>query len=204
MSNPARALARGRKTTNWLSIALVVSVFVNIATPAWYSLQSKYADQVVVFDLASGSLLLSPIVDPGESKEILNTSASWAVESILDRSPAGLEHDDLISILFNTQTALKVRDEFSRLKPQYVEKSLRSHIEIKAIDAQPIGNGLLKARVSGQLILTGTLHGQSIQEVQPVTLEISLARNPDLGHNRRYPLMVYGYVYVNQGDITQK
>jgi hypothetical protein len=195
MSNAANTLARGRKTSNWLAIALAASVVINIATPVYYSLQSKMRDQVVVFDLASGSLLLSPLVDPGDSKEILTTSASWAAESILDRSPSDLDHDDLVGILFNSETGRKVRDEFGAVKTQYVEKNLRSHVEIKSIDAQPVGRGVIKAKVAGQVVLTGTLHGQAIQEVQPVTLELSLARNPDLGKNRRYPLMVFAYSY---------
>jgi hypothetical protein len=195
MSNAANTLARGRKTSNGLAIALAASLVINIATPVYYSLQSKMRDQVVVFDLASGSLLLSPLVDPGDSKEILTTSASWAAESILDRSSSGLDHDDLVGILFNSETARKVRDEFGAVKTQYVEKNLRSHVEIKSIDAQPVGRGVIKAKVAGQVVLTGTLHGQAIQEVQPVTLELSLARNPDLGKNRRYPLMVFGYSY---------
>jgi hypothetical protein len=195
MSNAANTLARGRKTSNWLAIALAASVVINIATPVYYSLQSKIRDQVVVFDLASGSLLLSPLVDPGDSKEILTTSANWAAESILDRSSSGLDHDDLVGILFNSETARKVREEFGAVKTQYVEKNLRSHVEIKSIDAQPVGGGVIKAKVAGQVVLTGTLHGQAIQEVQPVTLEFSLAQNPDLGKNRRYPLMVFAYSY---------
>src|SRR6516225_6820957 len=96
MSNPARTLAKGRRTANWLAIALAASVLFNIATPVYYSLQSKTKDKLVVFDLASGSLLLSPLVDPGNSKDILDISASWAAKAILDRSPAGLDNDELV------------------------------------------------------------------------------------------------------------
>jgi len=204
VSNPARTLAKGRKTANWLAIALVVSVLFNIATPVYYSLQSKTKEKVVVFDLASGSLLLSPLVDPGDSRDILDISASWAVKAILDRSPAGLDNEELVGLLFNTETGRKVRDEFAVLKTQYVQKSLRSHVEIKSIDAQSVGNGLIKITVDGQVIQTGTIHGQAIQEVQPITLELSMARNPDLGRNRRYPLMCYGYQYTNRAGVAAK
>jgi hypothetical protein len=204
MSNPARTLAKGRKMGNWLAIALVVSVLFNIGTPIYYSLQAKLKDKVVVLDLASGSLLLSPLVDPGDSRDILNVSTSWAAKAILDRNPAGLDNDELIGILFNSETARKIRDEFAALKAQYVQKSLRSHIEIKAIDSQAVGNGIIKATVAGQLILTGTVHGAAIQEVQPVTLELSLARNPDLGRNKRYPLMCFGYSYTEGGSLAKQ
>ena len=85
MSNAANTLARGRKTSNWLAIALAASVVINIATPVYYSLQSKVRDQVVVFDLASGSLLLSPLVDPCvvtwnnyPAMPVRNCSERWA------------------------------------------------------------------------------------------------------------------------------
>jgi hypothetical protein len=204
MSNPARTLASGRKTANWLAIALVVSVLVNIATPIYYSLQSKAKDKVVVLDLASGSLLLSPLVDPGDSKDILDISASWAAKAILDRSPAGLDNEELIGILFNSETARKIRDEFAALKAQYDQKNLRSHVEIKSIDAQTVGNGIIKAKVAGQVILTGTVHGTAIQEVQSVVIEVSLARNPDLGRNKRYPLMCFGYSYTEGGSLAKQ
>jgi hypothetical protein len=204
MSNPARTLASGRKTANWLAIGLVVSVLVNIATPIYYSLQAKLKDKVVVLDLASGSLLVSPLVDPADSRDILNVITSWAAKAILDRNPAGLDNDELISILFNPETARKIREEFNALKTQYSQKSLRSHIEIKTMDSQAVGNGIIKATVVGQLILTGTVHGTAIQEVQPVTLELSLARNPDLGRNKRYPLMCFGYSYTEGGSLAKQ
>jgi hypothetical protein len=163
MSNPARTLAKGRKIANWLAIALVVSVLFNISTPIYYSLQAKLKDKVVVLDLASGSLLLSPLVDPADSRDILNVSTSWAAKAILDRNPAGLDNEELIGILFNSETARKIRDEFDAIKAQYVQKSLRSHVEIKAIDSQAVGNGIIKATVAGQLILTGTVHGTAMQ-----------------------------------------
>jgi hypothetical protein len=204
MSNPARTLAKGRKIANCLTIALVVSVLFNIGTPIYYSLQAKLKDKVVVLDLASGSLLLSPLVDPADSRDILNVSTSWAAKAILDRNPAGLDNDELVGILFNSETARKIRDEFAALKVQYLQKSLRSHIEIKSIDSQAVGNGIIKAKVVGQLIVTGTVHGTAIQEVQPVTLELSLARNPDLGRNKRYPLMCFGYSYTEGGSLAKQ
>jgi len=35
--------------------------------------------------------------------------------------------------------------------------------------------------------------------VHPVAVEVNLARNPDLGRNKRYPLLCYGYSYTEGG-----
>ena len=74
------------------------------------------------------------------------------------------------------------------LKAQYVQKSLRSHVEIKAIDAQAVGNGIIKATVAGQVILTGMVHGTAIQEVQPVTLEVSSRAESGSGSEQKLPI----------------
>ena len=196
-THAARTLAGGRRTSNILAVCLGVSFATNIAVPIYFWSNSHARDQVVVFDLASGTLLLSPLVDPADSKEILTVCASWAAKSVLDRSPTGLDNEDLISILFDAQTARKVREEFAGVKAQYAAKNLRSHVEIKSIDAQSIGQGIIKARVIGQVIITGVLNEQAIQEKQNVALDLSLARNPDLGRNRRYPLMCFQYEYAS-------
>jgi hypothetical protein len=203
-SRPALALARGKRTLTLLSTLLVISVLANIISPIYFWYQAHQKQNLVVFDLASGSLLLSPVVDPADSREILNVCAEWGAKSVLDRSPTGLDNDDLIGVLFNSETARKVHDEFGAVRDEYAAKKLRSHVEIKSIDAQTIGQGIIRATVVGQCIITGTVNGESIQEVKPITLQLSLARNPDLGKNRRYPLVVFGYQYVDGSAVAQK
>jgi hypothetical protein len=203
----ARTLARGRRTANFLAIGLVASGLFNIGVPLYYWSTSYIRDQVVVFDLASGSLLLSPMVDPSSSKEILETCSSWAAKCILDRSPVGLDNDSLTTVLFNSETARKVREEFDGVHQQYIAKSLRSHVEIKTIDSQSIASSphgpYIKATVKGQVVITGVLNNQAIQDVQPVSLEIDLVRNPDLSRVHRYPLMCFAYQYENQ-NVAKK
>lgn len=71
----ARTLACGRRTQNWLAIALVCSGLTNIAVPIYFWTASQIEDQVVVFDLPSGTLLLSPLVDPASSRKVLEICA---------------------------------------------------------------------------------------------------------------------------------
>lgn len=176
--------------------------------PLYYWQASKAKDQVVVFDLASGSLLLSPMVDPASSREIIETCSSWAAKCILDRSPSGLDNPDLAALMFNSETGRKVREEFDAVHQQYVAKNLRSHVEIRSIDSQPIATSpfgpYIKSKIVGQVIITGTVQGQSIQEVQNVTLELSLVRNSDLSRVHRYPLMCFAYTYDPQSPIAKK
>ena len=190
-----------------MAIALVASGLFNVGMPLYYWQASKAKDQVVVFDLASGSLLLSPLVDPSDSKDILEVEASWAAKCILDRSPSGLDDSDLLNVLFNSESARKVREEFDGVHQQYLAKSLRSHVEIKTIDTQAIATSpqgpYIKARVTGQVVITGVLNGSAIQDLQNVVLDITLVRNPDLARVHRYPLCVFAYQYANQ-NVAKK
>jgi hypothetical protein len=210
MNNPAQAartLARGRRTSNWLAISLVASGLFNIAVPVYFWSTSHVRDQIVVFDLASGSLLLSPLVDPSSSKEIEETLSTWAAKCILDRSPAGLDNDALTTVLFNSETARKVREEFDGVHQQYIAKNLRSHLEIKSFEAQHISSSprgpYIKVRIVGQVIINGVVDGTVIQDPQHVTLDLDLFRNPDLTRVSRYPLVVCAYQYENQ-NVAKK
>lgn len=199
----AQTLARGRKSHNWMVVCLVISVLFSIVlTPvAWYL--SKTKDNVTIFDPDSGTLLISSIVDPGDSKEILDILSSWSAKCLLDRNPEGLDNDRLLGLLYNTQAADKVRQEFSEKKPEYIAKSMRSHVEIANMSAQEIGRGEIKVRVSGQVINAGVVNNQSVQDVTPVKVDFIMARNPDPTKIKRYNLCVQSYAYVT-GEVAKK
>src|SRR5690348_4276820 len=96
VSRAANALAYGRKTRNWLGIGLTASVLFNVAIPVWDGYQAGQRQQVVVLDMASGTMLLSPIVDPANSTEIIERSSLWAAQCLFDRSALGFRNPELI------------------------------------------------------------------------------------------------------------
>ena len=195
----AKTLARGHRTRGWLLALLIVSVVFNIATPIFYSYQNSRQQQVAIFDTSSGTLLLSPLVDPTSSRELVEVSGSWAARCLLNRSPAGFDDSRLLELLFLRDAAKKANDEFDAVKQQYIEKSLRSKVEIREIKGQAVGGGMIICRITGQVIITGVLNNEVIQEVQDLTLDFRLVRNPDLGRNMRYPLAVADYTYIETG-----
>jgi len=199
-AQPARTLARGRKTQNWLAIFLVVSGLFNIAVLAFACVMLVIRQKVIVLDLASGDLVVAPIVDPASSPEILRQMVTWCSQSVADRSPAGLDDDELVTILFERPAAKQVRDEFEKVKQQYKDKEIRSKIEIANWTVQPIGEGHLMATVTGQVIIDGVVNGVASRDVEPVTLKFDLVHNPDLGRNLRYPLMCHSFSGIEAID----
>jgi hypothetical protein len=194
----ARALARGAKTRKLLWATLCISFAFNLFFPLWDRWMDAQKTAFTILDLASGSLVISPLVEPASSKELIETMASWATRALVDRNPAGFDDEATLHIVFLKAAYDKAQKEWGGVKEQFVQKSLRQHVEISLIQAQALGQGLILVHVEGQAIITGVVNGDAIQEVQPVAINFKMARNPDLGRNKRYPLAVVDYAYVEK------
>lgn len=197
-------MARGRKTQNWLAIALTGSVFLNFATPIYYSVQAGRRQEVVVFDTASGTLLLSPIVDPGSTSEVLTQCCLWAAQCLLERSAVGFRHPELLRLMFNSDAAKKANAEWEREAREYKAKNLVSTVDVRRISPQAIGNGLLSAQIDCKVTVTGIVNGEPTRQDRDITVNFRFAKNPDLIRVHRYPLMVIDYSYPQLNQTAQK
>ena len=194
--SPARTLAKGHQSRRVLTGILCVSVLGNIIVPVLFYWHNSQEQKVVIFDTSGGTLLLSPLVDPASDKELVEITASWAARCLLNRSPVGFDDPRLLELLFLRAATEKADKEFQGVKQEYVAKNLRSKIEISQIQGQAVGGGTVVCRVTGQVIITGVVNGEAIQEINPTVIDFRLMRNPDLGRNHRYPLAVQDYGYV--------
>jgi hypothetical protein len=194
----AHALARAALVRKLLWIALGISVGFNLMFPLWDRWIESQKTTVTILDLASGSLVVTPLVEPSSSKEMIETMASWATRALLDRSPAGFDDESTLRIAFLKPALERAEKEWKDVKDQFAQKSLRQHVEISGIQAQSVGEGVLLVRVEGQTIITGVVNGEATQEAQPVAINFKMARNPDLGRNLRYPLAVVDYEYTRK------
>jgi hypothetical protein len=206
----AVTLSRSRLTNSRLTLALGASVLLNIATPFYYANRADKLQKVAILDLASGTLIVSPLVHPVHSKEIIDIDSEWAALCLLDRSEVGPDHPEMLALLFDRPTAKKAGDEFESLKEQYVQKKLSTHAKVKSIDSQRVHistnvGDAIKARVVCQVDITGHLYGEKVEEPpQTVTVDFTFVRNPDLGRNQRYSLMVIDYQYPSKEMLTKK
>jgi hypothetical protein len=191
----SHALARAARTRRLLWTALSVSAAFNLVFPLWDRWMESKKTAVAILDLASGSLIVSPLVAPASSKELIETMAAWAARALLDRSPAGFDDENTLRIVFLKAALEKAEKEWKDIKDQFLQKSLRQHVEISAIQAQAVSDRVLLVRVEGQMIITGVVNGEATQEAEPLAINFKMARNPDLGRNMRYPLAVFDYEY---------
>jgi hypothetical protein len=198
------AIARAAKTRRVLWICLCISVGFNLIFPLWDRWMESQKTAFTILDLASGSLIVSPLSDPSSSKELIETMSSWATRALLDRNPGGFDDETTLRIMFLKTAYKKAEKEWETVKEQYSTKALRQHVEISLVQAQATDGGIILVRVEGQLIITGVVNGEAIQEVQPVAINFRMARNPDLGRNKRYPLAVFDYEYTQKDSNGQE
>jgi hypothetical protein len=208
VSNAGKMLARGRRSHNWLLIVVILLGLIIIGQGIFYAIESKTKDKITLIDPATGTVILTSIVDPIESNELLDQVSSWTAQTILDRNPAGLDDENLVPILFDQDTQKKVREEFAKLLPSYREKGLRAHIEIESVVPQTIreqGRTDILSTVVCQDVITGhDASGELRQEVKQVTLVLKFAANPYLNHAKHYPLMCIGYEESGETGLAKK
>jgi len=202
MKTPLKSLSSGRRTVNVLIILLIVVsvLFIADIVDRWYSAQLPA--KIVVYGEDSGDLIASPIVDPVNYRDIVETWVTWAARCILERNELGLKNEHEIPLLFDAISTRQVHDDFGKLKAQYAQKNMDSEVSVKSINAQPIAKGKIKARVVAEVVLDGTVNGEAIRDPHLITLDITMGRNPDLGRNKMYPLIVSAYSYVSDEQLV--
>jgi hypothetical protein len=204
VSQAAKAMAFRRKSRNWLAIGFGGSVFLNVAIPIWDGCRADHRQQVVVLDMASGTMLLAPIVDPANSTEIIERSSLWAAQCLFDRSALGFRHPELIKLMFNSDALKQARQEVDREARESQVKSLVSTVDVLRISAQHINHGLISAQMNCKIRVSGKVNGEDKVDDRFVTVNFQFAQNDDLIHRPRYPLMVVGYSYPSINQTAQK
>ncbi|HEY0791397.1 MAG TPA: hypothetical protein VGD78_10080 [Chthoniobacterales bacterium] len=188
----AHQLARQRRAVRWLWGALGVSLLAHLVIPAFLVATLTRPEKVALLD-GTESLVIAPLVPAEESREVIETVSYWAAKSFLDRGPQGFDAPDTLERVFLPEAAKKAKAEFANVAEESSKKNIHQKLEIARIDWQRLGDGLLLSRVVGQLLTQAQIGDEQVNQPQPVTLNLKLARNPFLGRNKRYPYAVVDY-----------
>jgi hypothetical protein len=131
-----------------------------------------------------------------------------ATQTMFDRNPEGLDHANMVPILFEMSDAcgLKFLNEFRKTQTEYATKKMRSKVEIFEISNQGHWGGDVQSVVKcQQIIWTGSNERPDEQEVKQMTITFKSHKNKHREHARRYPLMVFEYnVRINEAPLAEK
>jgi hypothetical protein len=190
----AHQLARQRQVVRWLWLALGFSLLAHLVVPAFLVAALTRPEKVALLD-GTESLVIAPLVPVEESKDVIETVSYWAAKSFLDRGPQGFDAPDTLERVFLPNAAKKAKAEFGGVAEECSKKNIHQKLEIARIEWQRLGDGLLLSRVVGQVLTQAQIGDEQINQPQPVTLNLKLARNPYLGRNKRYPYAVTDYSF---------
>lgn len=178
--------------------------FLVAATAVGYSILQPYLiigayrtrEQVVILD-GGGTIHLSPLLGFEEAGRLHESQALLSCMALFQRGPAGFDHPELLERLFLPEALRQARSEAAGTAEEFSLKSLHQKVEVLKVTVLETREQVVLVQAEGQLIRTGLFQGQVFTESPAFQVRFTLARNPNLAANGRFPLAVWKY------DTTQ-
>jgi hypothetical protein len=152
-------------------------------------------ERVVILDSA-GTFSVSPLLGFEEAKTLHENMALWAALALLQRNPKNFDFPDLLQRLYLTGAATKAQAELLSSREEFEVKQIHQKPEVFKMDILRTREDQVIVRLEGQLVRTGVFERQAFAESPRFSLTLTLVRNPDMLANKRYPLAVWNYEYI--------
>ena len=122
-------------------------------------------------------------------------AAGQAARAMLDRTPAGIEDNDAIDLMFARTAKDKLADFLKAQRPVFREYGYHQKAEIAETEIVADSDGTYRARVTGQLIRTGVFNEEPKLDRLNFMLILYFFRNENAVVNRQYPIGVWNFDY---------
>jgi hypothetical protein len=175
----------------WCLVA-VVAVGYSVIQPYLLIRAYRTRERVVVLD-QSGTFHVSPLLGFEEAGKLHEQHTLLACLALFQRNPAGFDYPELLEKLFLPEALQKARAESAKTAEEFSAKALHQKVEVLKLTILETRDQLVLVQVEGQWLRHGTAAGQTFAETLPFTTRFTLARNPNLAANGRYPLAVWNY-----------
>lgn len=175
----------------WFGIAMIMLLAV-IVQP--FAIISAYRtkERVVILDEA-GTFHVSPILNFEDATQLHTSQTLLACLALFQKNPTGFDYPDILEKMFLPQALEQAKEDQSKDLAEFRAKQIHQKVEIFKIDILQTRSDQILVEVSGQLLRIGIFNGQSFTESPKVKIRFTLARNPNLTANGRYPLAVWNY-----------
>lgn len=175
----------------WCVVALVATAYA-VAAPYLVIRAHRARERVVILD-AAGTFHLSPLLGFEEAGRLHEMHALLACLALWSRNPAGSDHPELLEKLFLPEALRQAREEVARSAEEFAAKALHQKPEVLKLTVLETREDTVLVEVEGQWIRTGLFQGRPFTEAPAFSVRFTLARNPNLAANGRYPLAVWKY-----------
>lgn len=191
---------RGRDARLWR--ALFVGETIVFALAIWFLVQGLHSQQTIVI-LDDETVYLTKSLEFTEAKDLHDSQAELAVQTLLNRHPGGVDSPKRLQRLFGFDALEKAQYLIEQESAEFEAKQLRQKVEIAEVKQLKLRNDSVKVTVSGQLIRTGRFGGKNLVEVLDFEMGILFTRNRNMLENGRYPTVVTSFQLETQPFTTR-
>lgn len=179
------ALAERGRADLWKGIALGVCLLA--LGLAWLTIRAGRAtERILVLD-AAGNVYAGPLETLAESRDFFQTSALFAVNAALQRSPAGFDLYDLLKLYFTPRALQKLEEDLQRRREDVRLRNIQQKPLIETVGAPVRAGANRLVEVRGRVVSAGAYAGRTFYDEPPFTLVLVFRRNPNLGAAGAYP-----------------
>lgn len=175
----------------WCMVA-IVAIGYAVFAPYWVIRAHRARERVVIVDSA-GSYHVSPLLGFEEAGKLHEQHALLACLALWQRNPSGSDFPELLERLFLPEALRQARAEIARSAEEFAAKALHQKPEVLKLTILETRQDAVLVQVEGQWLRTGLFEGRLFTESVPFHARFTLARNPNLGANARFPLAVWQY-----------
>lgn len=196
LPKPAPGILRLFADHSWAArmwfIVAIVAITAALIQP--YLIISAYRTQerVVILDEA-GTFHVSPLLNFEDASKLHISQAVLACIALFQKNPTGYDYPDLVEKMFLPDALEQTKAIQSRELPEFKAKQIHQKVEIFRIDVLQTRNDMVLVEAAGQLLRVGIFNGQPFTESAKFTARFTLARNPNLTANGRYPMAVWKF-----------
>ena len=180
----------------WFVIACL-AVGLCVVQPYLILKATSGRERVVVLD-GAGTFSVSPVLGFEEAKELHEAMSLWATLALFQRNPRDFDYPEVVQKLFLTDAFNKAQRDRDAAKSEFETKNIHQKPEVFKMEILRTREDRVLVKVEGQLVRTGMFENQTFTESPKFTLNLTLARNPNMLANKRYPLGVWSYDYTIQ------
>jgi hypothetical protein len=152
----------------------------------------KTPERVVVLDEA-GTFHVSPLLNFEDATRLHTSQTLLACIALFQKNPNGYDFPEILEKMFLADAWEKAKELHSREAPEFKAKAIHQKVEVQKIDLLQTRNDLVLVEVTGQLLRVGLFNGQSFTESPTFKARFTLARNPNLTANGRFPMAVWHF-----------
>lgn len=175
----------------WFVVSLLLLAYI-VIQPFFIIEAYRAKEKVIIMD-GSNTFYVSPLMAFEEATDLHENIALLATQALFSQNPSGFDYPDLLERIFLKTAFEKTQKDFETLKGELTDKQIHQKQQIFKINILNTRNNIILVQVTGELIRCGIFEGQSFVESMPFKLQLTLAKNPNMAMNKRYPLCVHEY-----------